>query len=106
MSTLNISYESVCREELKAISVTTTTYPNVTKDEKETTLPKTKDNKDEHGNYFIYVTPIPCSYEKVAKKIYNFAIFKRIHKPFLLSVHKDFERVIVDAFVYHKFSKS
>jgi hypothetical protein len=34
--------------------------------------------------------------------IYNSAITCKIYNPFLLPAHKNFERIVVDAFVCHK----
>jgi hypothetical protein len=49
----------------------------------------------------------PCSHEKSSESIglSNIATLE-IFNPLILLVHKDFERVIVNAFVYHKYCKS
>ena len=75
---------------------------------KETTLESEKeDDINEHGSYFINTSSNPCSYEKSPKTIglSNIAIHE-IFNPLILSVHNDFERVVVDAYVYHKYCKS
>ena len=62
---------------------------------------------NEHGSYFINTSSNPCSYEKSPESIdlSNIAIHD-IFNPLILPVHKDFERVVVDAFVYYKYCKS
>ena len=72
----------------------------------ETTLEQ-EDDIDEHGSYFMSTSLNPCSHEKSPESIglSNIAtheIFNRL----MLLVHKDFERVVVDTYVYHKYWKS
>ena len=66
-----------------------------------------EDDIDEHGNYFINTSSSLCSYEKSPESIGlpNIAKYK-IFNPLMLLVHKDFERVVIDAFVYHKYCRS
>ena len=74
----------------------------------ETTLePKKKVDINEHGSYFMNISSNPCSYEKSPKSIglSNIATHE-IFNPLILLIHKDFERVVVDAYVYHKYYKS
>ena len=61
----------------------------------------------EHGNYFMNTSSNPYSHEKSSESIglSNIATHK-ILSPLILSVHKDFEGVVVDAYVYHKYCKS
>ena len=61
----------------------------------------------EHGSYFMNTLSNPCSHEKSPKPIdlSNVATHE-ILNPLILSVHKDFEGVVVDAYVYHKYYKS
>jgi hypothetical protein len=49
----------------------------------------------------------PCSHEKSPELIglSNIATHK-IFNPLILPVHKDFERVVVDTYVYHKYYRS
>ena len=49
----------------------------------------------------------PCSHEKSPELIglFNIATHE-IFNPLILLVHKDFERVVVDAYVYHKYYRS
>ena len=66
-----------------------------------------EDGIDEHRIYFMNTSSNPCSHEKSPESINlsNIAtheIFNRL----MLPVHKDFERVVVDAYVYHKYCKS
>ena len=74
----------------------------------ETTLELEKeDDIDEHGSYFMNTSSNPCSHEKSSKSIglSNIATHE-IFNPLILSIHKDFERVVVDAYIYHKYCKS
>ena len=66
-----------------------------------------EDDIDEHGSYFINTSSNPCSHEKSPKSIglSNIATHE-IFNPIILLVHKDFERVVVDVYVYHKYCKS
>ena len=61
-----------------------------------------EDDIDEHGSYFIKTSSNPCSHEKSPELISlsNIATHE-IFKPLMLHVHKFFERVVVDAYVYH-----
>ena len=62
-----------------------------------------KDDINEHGSYFMNTSSNPCSHEKSLESIglSNIATYE-IFNPHILPVHKDFERVVVDAYVYHK----
>jgi hypothetical protein len=66
-----------------------------------------KDDINEYGSYFINTPSNPYSYEKFPKLICisNNATHE-IFNPLILLVHKDTEREIVDAYVYHKYCKS
>jgi hypothetical protein len=75
---------------------------------KESTLELEKEDYiNEHGSYFINTPSNPCSHEKSSESISlsNIATHK-IFNPLVLSVHKDFERVVVDVNVYYKYCKS
>ena len=68
---------------------------------KETPLEIEKeDDISEHGSYFINTSSNLCSYEKSPESIglSNFATHE-IFNPLVLPVHKNFERVVVDAYV-------
>jgi hypothetical protein len=66
-----------------------------------------EDDIDEHGSYFINISSNSCSYEKSPKSIgLSNITTHEIFNPLVLSVHKDFERVDVDAYVYHKYCRS
>ena len=70
---------------------------------KETPLELEKeDNINGHGSYFMNTSSNPCSHEKSPELIglFNIATHK-IFNPLILLIHKDFERVVVDAYVYH-----
>jgi len=62
---------------------------------------------DEHGSYFMNASSNPCSHEKSPESIglSNIATHE-IFNPLILPVYKDFEREVVDAYVYHKYCKS
>jgi hypothetical protein len=66
-----------------------------------------KDDIDEHGNYFMNTSSNPCSHEKSPESIglSNIAI-QKIFNALILPVPKDFERVVVDTYVYYKYCKS
>ena len=68
---------------------------------------KKEDDINEHGSYFMNTSSNPCSHEKSPESIglSNIATHE-IFNPLILPVHKDFERVVVDAFVYYKYCKS
>ena len=75
---------------------------------KETPLEIEKeDDIYEHGSYFMNTSSNPCSHEKSPELIglSNMAAHE-IFNPLILSVHKNFERVVVDAYVYHKYCRS
>ena len=66
-----------------------------------------EDDMNEHGSYFMNTSSNPCSHEKSPKPIGLFNITTHeILSPLVLLVHKNFERVVVDAYVYHKYCKS
>ena len=71
----------------------------------ETTLEQ-EDDVDEHGSYFMSTSSNPCSHEKSPEAIglSNIATHE-IFNPLMLPIHKDFERVVVDAYVYHKYCR-
>ena len=66
-----------------------------------------EDDIDEHGSYFKNTSSNPCSHEKSPESIglSNIATHE-IFNPLILLVHKFFERVVVDMFVYHKYCRS
>ena len=75
---------------------------------KETPLEIEKEDYiSEHESYFINTTSNPCSHEKSPKSISFFNIATHeIFNPLILPIHKDFEMVVLDAFVYHKYCRS
>ena len=72
----------------------------------ETTLEQ-EDDVDKHGSYFMSTSSNPCSHEKSHELtgLSNIATHE-ILNPLMLLVHKIVERVVVDAYVYHKYCKS
>ena len=68
---------------------------------------KREDYINEHVSYFINTSSTLCSNEKSPESIglSNIATHE-IFNPLILSVPKFFEKVVVDAYVYHKYCKS
>ena len=68
---------------------------------------KKEDYFDKHGSYIMNISLNPCSYEKSPESmdLSNIATHE-IFNPLTLLVHKNFERVVVDAYVYHKYCRS
>jgi hypothetical protein len=66
-----------------------------------------EDDINERGNYFITISLKPCSYETSLNSIglSNLTTFE-ISNPLILSSYKNFKRVVVDAYVYHKYCRS
>ena len=66
-----------------------------------------EDYINEHGSYFINTLSNPCSYDKFPESISlsNIATHE-IFNPLILPIYKDFERLVLDVFVYHKYYKS
>jgi hypothetical protein len=68
---------------------------------------KKEDDIDEHGSYFINISYNLCSYEKPYESIgLSNIVTHDIFNPLMLPIHKDFERVVLDACVYHKYCRS
>jgi hypothetical protein len=65
-----------------------------------------EDNINEHGSYFMNTSSNPCTYEKSPESIDLSTTTHEIFNPLILSVHKNFERVIVDTYVYYKYCRS
>ena len=65
-----------------------------------------EDDINEHGSYFMNTSLNPCLHEKSPKLIDLSTTTHEIFNPLILFVHKIFERVDVDAYVYHKYCKS
>ena len=66
-----------------------------------------EDDIKEHESYFINTSLKPCSYETSPDSIGVSSIATlEIFNPLTLSVYKNFKRVVVDAYVYHKFFRS
>ena len=66
-----------------------------------------EDNINEHGIYFIATSFTPCTYETSSQSIglSNITTFE-ISNPLFLSIYKNFQRVVVDAYVYNKYCRS
>ena len=66
-----------------------------------------EDDIDENGSYLINTSSNPCSHEKSPYLIgLSNITTHEIFNALILPIHKNFERVVVDAFVYHKYCKS
>ena len=61
---------------------------------------------NEHGSYIMIISLNPCSHGKSPELIDLSTTTYEIFNPLMLLVHKNFERVVVDAFVYHKYCRS
>ena len=84
-----------------------TMFPPIDIHEETPLEPKKKDNINEHGSYFMNTSSNPCSHEKSLESIglSNIATHE-IFNPLMLPIHKIIERVVVDAYVYHKYYRS
>jgi hypothetical protein len=68
---------------------------------------KKEDDINEHGSYFMSTSSNPYSYEKSLDLIgLSNITTHEIFNPLILPIHKNFERVVVDAYVYHKYYRS
>jgi hypothetical protein len=66
-----------------------------------------EDDINEHETYCITTSLNPCSYETSPNSIgLSNPITFEISNPLILSVCKNFKRVVVNAYVYHKYYKS
>ena len=110
--------------ELKTISLINMTHPNLEEAldknnsrvtnlgeildiHEESTLELEKeDDINDHGSYFMNTSSNPCSREKTLESIGLSTTTHEIFNPLMLLVRKIFERVVVDAFVYHKYCRS
>jgi hypothetical protein len=65
-----------------------------------------EDDINEHGNYSITISLKPCLYETSLNSIdlSNLSTFE-IFNPLILSIYKNFKKVVVDTYVYHKYCK-
>ena len=107
ISLINMTHSSL-EEVLDKIDLRVTNPSKILDIHEESTLElEREDDINEHGSYFINTSSNPCSYEKSPKSIglSNIATHE-IFNPLILPVHKDFEREVVDAYVYHKYCKS
>jgi hypothetical protein len=91
--------------ELKSISLINITHPSL-----EEALDETKPRNyiiDEHVSYIINTSLNPCSYEKSSELLglSNIATHE-IFSPLILPILKNFERVVIDAYVYYKYCRS
>jgi hypothetical protein len=68
---------------------------------------KEKDSTDEHGNFFLEKPQEPCSHSAPLEfdTLCAMSMYEDHNHPKILNC-KMFRRLVVDAFVYHKFCKS
>ena len=107
ISLINMTHPSL-EEALEKITSRVSNPRKILQIQEETSLELEKeDDIDEHGSYFMNTSSNPCSHEKSPESIglSNIATHE-IFNPLILLVHKDFERVVVDAYIYHKYCKS
>jgi hypothetical protein len=67
---------------------------------------KKEDDINEHGSNFMNTLSNPCLHEKSPELFGLSTTTPEIFNPLILYVHKNFERVVVDVFVYHKYCRS
>jgi hypothetical protein len=65
-----------------------------------------EDDINERGSYFMNTSSNPCSHEKSPELIGLSTTTHVIFNSLILPVHKNFKRVVVDIFVYHKYCRS
>jgi hypothetical protein len=61
---------------------------------------------DGHGSKIMNISSISCSNEKSPKLIGLSTTTHVVFNPLILSIPKDFKRVVVDAYIYHKYCRS
>ena len=62
------------------------------------------DDINKHGSYTITISLEPCSYD-TSLGLSNLYTFE-ISNPLTLPISRNFKRVVVDAYVYHKYCRS
>ena len=107
ISLINMAHSSL-EEVLDKIDLRVTNPSEILGIHEQSTLELKKgDDINEHGRYFLSTSSNPCSHEKTPESIgLPNIVAHEIFNPLVLLVHKDFERVVVDAFVYHKYYRS
>jgi hypothetical protein len=66
-----------------------------------------EDDINEHGSYFMNTSLNPCLHEKSFESIgLSKIVIHEISTPSCFLFIKNFKRVVVDAYVYHKYYKS
>jgi hypothetical protein len=60
----------------------------------------------EYGSYFMNTSLYSHSYEKSPESINVSTILRKIFNSIILPVPKNFERAVVDAYIYHKYCRS
>ena len=106
-SLINMTHPSL-EEALEKITPIISNPRKILHIHEETSLKLEKEDYiSEHGSYVINTSSNPCSHAKSPESIglSNIATHE-IFNTLILPVHKDFERVVVDTYVYHKYYKS
>jgi hypothetical protein len=106
ISLINITHLSL-EDALNKINLRVTNPSEILDIHGELTLELKKEGDiNEHGSYFMNTSSNPCSYEKSPELISLSTTTHKIFNPLKLPIHKNFKRVVVDVFVYHKYCKS
>ena len=103
ISLINMTHPSL-DEALEKITPRVSNPRKILHIHEETSLELEKeDDIDEHGSYFMNTSSNLCSHEKSPESIClsNIATHE-IFNPLMLPIHKIVERVVVDAYIYHK----
>ena len=103
-SLINMTHPSL-EKALDEINLRATNPRKILHIQEETSLELEKeDDIDEHGSYFMNTSSNPCSHEKSLESfgLSNIATHE-IFNLLVLLIHKIVERVVVDAYVYHKY---
>jgi hypothetical protein len=107
ISLINMTHLSLVKA-LDTINPRVTNAREILDIHEESTLElENQDDINEHGSYFMNTSSNPCSREKTPEStcLSNIATHE-IFNPLTLPIHKNFERMVVDAFVYHNYCKS
>ena len=107
ISLINMTHPSL-EEALDKINPKVTNPSEILDIHEESTMELEKeDDINEHGSHFMNTSSNLCTYEKSPESIgLSIIATHEIFNPLILHVHKDFERVVVGAYVYHKYCKS
>ena len=106
ISLINMTHLGL-EEALDKINLRVTNPSEILDIHEESTLELEKeDDINRHGSYFMNTSSNPCSRKKTPESIGLSTTTHEIFNPLMLLIHKKFERVVVDVFVYHTYCKS